>query len=99
MERADVRMIQAGDGASFLLETRRVLALQLFDRDYAVKTRVTCLPNLAHSAGTDGRKDFIRSQSSPRGERHMIGSAKFSRSKEWIVPASRRTRKLSSAFP
>jgi hypothetical protein len=38
-------MVQRGDGAGFLLEAGRVLALQLFNRDDAVKTRVTRLPH------------------------------------------------------
>ena len=74
MERADVRMIQRGDGASFLLKTRRVLALELFNRDDTVQPRVTRLLNLAHAARTNRRKDFVRAEFVARLERHLCSS-------------------------
>ncbi len=57
-------MVQRRDSVSFLLESRCMLALQLFDRDDAVKTRVTCLVYLSHAARTDGSENLIGSQTS-----------------------------------
>ena len=55
-------MVQRGDRASFLLETRRVLALQPLDRDDTIETRVAGFLHLAHAAGAERRDDFIRTE-------------------------------------
>jgi hypothetical protein len=59
-ERADVRMVQAGNRFCFALEslaqfgTIRKLRRQNFDRDNSIKARITGFVHLAHSARTDG---------------------------------------------
>src|SRR5579863_2452487 len=59
---ADVGMIERRDGVSFLLETRRVLALQALDADDAIEARVARLVDLSHAARPDGREDFVRAE-------------------------------------
>ena len=63
-------MIERSDGVSFLLETRRVLALQSLDGDDAVEARVARLVDLSHAPGPDGRKDLIRAEFVAWLERH-----------------------------
>jgi hypothetical protein len=53
---ADVRMIQRGNGARFLLEPGAMPALQPFHRDHAIEASIARLPHLAHAAGADRRK-------------------------------------------
>jgi hypothetical protein len=50
---ADVRMIQRGDGAGFLLEAGAVAFGEALDRDRAIQTRVASLPHFAHAARAD----------------------------------------------
>jgi hypothetical protein len=52
-------MIQRRDGASFALETLTELGLGNLDGHDAIKARVTSLVDIAHSARTDWRKDFV----------------------------------------
>ncbi len=65
VERADVRMIQAGDGLCFALEALAQFGAigemsgQNFDRDDAVEARVAGFVHLAHSARTDGGENFV----------------------------------------
>ena len=59
-QRADIRMVQRGDGAGFVLEAgAHILALgdlvsQDFDRDCTAEPRVGSLVDLAHPACSDG---------------------------------------------
>ena len=52
-------MIQRGDRAGFLLETRGVLALQPLDGDDAIQARVARLPHFAHAARAEGGEDLV----------------------------------------
>src|ERR1700721_3121666 len=81
MKRANVRMIQGGEGAPLLVEPRRVQALELLDRDDPIKPRVTCLVHLTHAARANGRKDFVRSELIAWLKRHLGVRAKFIRSR------------------
>ena len=65
VERADVRMIQAGDGLCFALEAlaqfgaARKMRGQNLNSDDAVEARVAGFVHLAHAARTDCGEDFI----------------------------------------
>lgn len=69
-------MVQSSDGASFLLETRRVLTLELFNRDNTVQPRVASFINLTHAARPNRRKDFIRAEFVASRQWHRKDSAK-----------------------
>src|ERR1700722_17684300 len=84
MERANIRMIQRGEGAPLLVETRRVQALELFDRDDPIKPPITCLVHLAHAARANGRKDFVRSAITAWLKRHLGVRVKFIRSRSHL---------------
>jgi hypothetical protein len=57
---ADVRVVESGDGAGFLLEPAAPFAIrggaggQDLDRDVAAQPRIAGLVDLAHAAGADG---------------------------------------------
>ena len=72
---ADVRMIQRGDGASFLLKPRAMLALEPLDGDDAIQACVASLPDLAHAARANVRKNLIRAESVACVQRHGIQSS------------------------
>jgi hypothetical protein len=74
-------MIQGRDGASFALETLTELGLRDFDRDDAIKARVTRLVDLAHAAGADRSEDLIRAEFSTGRKRHLKDLAQFTRSR------------------
>ncbi len=65
IERANVRMIQAGDGSCFTLESLsnfRSLCEPLpenLDRDGAVQPRIPCPIHFAHAARAQQRLNFI----------------------------------------
>src|SRR5450755_2680557 len=73
-------MIERRDGVSFLLETRRVLALQALDGDDAVEARVARLVDLSHASRANRREDFVRTKFVAWLKRHRVSRAKFSRS-------------------
>ena len=68
VQRADVRVVQAGDGLRFALEALLHLGVvgevrrQDLDRDRAVQPRVGGLVDLAHAAGAEGAGDFVRTE-------------------------------------
>ena len=72
VQRADVRVIQPGDGARLAFETRRAvrvrphLAAQHLDRDHAIQTAVARLVDLAHAAGPQEGEDLVGSE--PRAD-------------------------------
>jgi hypothetical protein len=75
MERADVRMIQGGNGTRLTLKALAELRRRNLDRDSAPEPCVASLPYLAHATCTDGRQDFVRSQvSSGRARDHPRSS-------------------------
>ena len=65
VERADVRMIQAGDGLCFALEALAQFGAvsemsgQHLDRDDSIEAGIARFINLAHSARTDRGEDFV----------------------------------------
>ena len=75
-ERADVRMIQAGDGARFAIEAlAQVRAIgqvrgQDFDRDGAVEPRVASFIDLAHAARADRGEDLVGAHRFSRKDGH-----------------------------
>src|ERR1700722_1426984 len=76
VQRADVRMAQAGDGLSFALEAFMELRItgemfgQDFDGDSPVEPRVASAVYLAHAARTNNRNDLVWAQPSRGRERH-----------------------------
>ena len=76
VERADVRVIQRGDGPRFALESfagQRIHMEQRgqdFDSDGSGQTCVTALVDLPHSAGSQQSSDLIRTETRARGEWH-----------------------------
>jgi hypothetical protein len=72
IERADVGMIQRGDGFGFPLEALREMRGGNLDRDFAIQPRIACPIHLAHSTSADGRKYFVRSEFVADRERHRI---------------------------
>src|SRR5690348_8935758 len=59
---ADVRMVKRSDGAGFVAESFRVLALESFDGYGAVDTSVEGLPHLAHTTRADVGEQLIGAQ-------------------------------------
>jgi hypothetical protein len=66
VERANVGMIQRRHSASFALETLAELGLGNLDGHDAIQAGVTSLVDIAHSARTDWRKDFVGAEFFPR---------------------------------
>ena len=72
----DVRVVQRGRGARFLLEAPEAVSIgrdvgaQDLDRDRAVQPRIARLGHLAHSAGADRRENFVWPQAGSGGEAH-----------------------------
>ncbi len=76
VEDTDVRMIQAGDGARFALETlpRVGIVRQVFRQNLdsygAVEPGVAGAVNLAHATGAEGGKNFVGAEAHPGDQRH-----------------------------
>ena len=72
----DVRVIERGGGARFLLETMQPprigggVGREHLDRDVAPEPRVAATIDLAHSSGTEQRKDFVRTEVNPGRQWH-----------------------------
>jgi hypothetical protein len=81
VELADSGVVQRGDGAGLALESLGELLLQDLDGDDAIEAGIAGLVDVAHATGADGGENFVGSQSSPRRERHLDDSARFTRSK------------------
>ena len=69
-QRADVRMVQRGDGLRFALEAllafrnrSRQVRREHLDGDRAVQPRVGRLVDLAHAAGAERREDLVGPES------------------------------------
>jgi hypothetical protein len=75
VERADVRMSQAGNGSSFTLEPFALFQLigkmgrKNFYCDDAIESRVSGAVHLAHSPRTYGGQDFVGAQTFTRDYR------------------------------
>jgi len=76
VQRADVRVIQPGDGLRFALEPRpavRVrgdLGREDLDGNRAVEAGITGLVDLAHPAGPNGGLDLVRAEAGTGREGH-----------------------------
>ena len=76
VQRADVRMIQAGYGFGLALETLTTAHIvgemrrKNLDGDPAVQPRIPRLIHLAHSAGANGRDNFVGAELRARGQGH-----------------------------
>ena len=77
MKRADIRMRDAGDGASFVAEpfdaaAWRVheLAREQLDGDGPIESRIARTVDFAHSPGTERCQDLERAEAGARGEPH-----------------------------
>ena len=77
MERADIRMSDAGDGAGFVAEpldpaARRVheLAREQLDGDGPIEPRIARTVDFTHAPGTERCQDLERAEAGARGEPH-----------------------------
>src|SRR5271154_959056 len=75
-------MIERSYRTSLALETFAELGVGNFDGNDAIQARVTCFVDLAHPARADWRVDFIGSEFVARRKRHVLDSAKSSRSRD-----------------
>jgi hypothetical protein len=64
VQRADVRMVQAGDGPRLALEALGEVARANLDRNRPIQSRVARAKDLAHPPGTQRGDDLIGPQSS-----------------------------------
>ena len=76
VQRADVRMIQAGDGFGLALEALTACHIvgemrgKNLDGDRTLQSHITRLINLAHSARAERRDNFVGSELRARGQGH-----------------------------
>ena len=72
----DVRMVQRGDRTRFLLEPANPVSVggkglwKHLDGDIALEAHIARFPHFAHTAGTKTRRNFIRTDSAARADRH-----------------------------
>ncbi len=69
---ANVRMVNRGDGARFALKPVRIVSDQPLDRDRAIQASIVRLVDLAHTARADQRLNFVRAESGPRSQEHLV---------------------------
>src|SRR6516164_5246404 len=74
VERADMWMIQRGDGPRFLLESGAAFVLEFLYRDYSIQARIASLADLAHAACTNGRENLIGAEfvACSKGHRSLV---------------------------
>ena len=72
VQRANMWMVQRGDGVRFAFEPLGKLFGGNLDGDGAVETRVARLIHFSHTSCAEGREDLIGSQTSPSRERHTV---------------------------
>ncbi len=76
MHGENVGMIESSDGTGFLLEAAQTVSVRRkgrgknFDGDDAIEAGVAGAIDLAHTAGAERCKDFIRAEFRAAGERH-----------------------------
>ena len=96
MHDADVRVREGGESARFTLEAGagrgvgRHVCGQDLDRHCTREAGVTCAIDLAHAAGTEGRDDFGRAESSAGCECHLGWRGSYRRGKRdglFVPPA------------
>jgi hypothetical protein len=69
---ADVGTIQCRNGLRLALKTFAELSSGDFDREVALQTPVSGSVHFSHATGTDGRKNFVGTESVPFGKRHVL---------------------------
>src|SRR4026209_880144 len=80
MDGCDVGMIQRREHLRLAPEARHALLImgerlrQDFDSDVTAEHRVMRPIHLAHAARADGREDLVRSETSPRCQRHKMSN-------------------------
>ena len=78
VQRADVWMVQRGDGAGLALEAFSQCGViadmrwEDFDRDGSIEAGILRLVDFTHSACTQRGLDFIRSEASTGTEAHLL---------------------------
>src|SRR5579864_2462415 len=77
---ANIRMIQCGDGFGFTLEALRELRGGDFDGHVTIQPWITRAIHIAHATCANRSKDFIWAEFVACRERHVLDSAKCSRS-------------------
>ena len=65
VQRADVGMIQRGDGAGFALEALTETLHRNFDGNVAVQASIASPVHLTHPAPADGSEDFMGAEGVP----------------------------------
>ena len=85
---ADVRVIERRDRTGFLLEARRVLAVEPLDRHRAVEPGIARFPHLAHSTRADECEDFVGAKCVPQGKSHASALFSLSRLPSGLRPNS-----------
>src|SRR5207244_356771 len=112
IQRANMRMAERRDRASFALEPVTKLRIsgegfgENLDRDDAIESRIAGAIDLAHSAHADLRGDFIRAEAGAWGEGHGIFRGLYGRDRgkfcyfesvgTWLRRASAWTAEMSS---
>ena len=77
LKRADIGVIETGDGVSFALEALSDLRLvsemrrQDFDRDSTIQAGIARTVYFSHSSGAERRQDLVRSETSSGSEGHL----------------------------
>jgi hypothetical protein len=101
VQRVDMRMIQAGEGAGLMLETlARDIAIEMrsqdLDRDRAAEPCIAGAIHLAHATGPNWRNNLVRTKARASGE----GRSRFLASRELTEAGlPRRVFKQLIAFP
>jgi len=78
MNRADVRVVERGDRARFLLEAKTQVGIagqrsrHHLDRHGAIETGVARFVDLAHPARPEGSHDFVGAEAGSGRQRHAI---------------------------
>jgi hypothetical protein len=72
--RLQVLLCKRGDGTGFLLESRAVVALEPFDGNIAIQTRIAGFVHLSHATRANAREDFVGSEFVACRKRHGDGN-------------------------
>ena len=71
MQRANIRMVQRGNGLCLPLEALAELRGGNLDRNIALQAGIMRLVHLSHAAFTDRRNNFIGAQCAAGRDRHL----------------------------
>ena len=77
VDRNDVRVIQRGGGAGFLLEAGAALGIggelaEHLDHDLAAEPAIVRCVDLAHASGADRREDLVGTEAGSGGDGHGL---------------------------